>query len=324
MKKKYSILALAVITVILIFGCSRQSSQEYEQANPLFIGGRTSSVGLAYDDSISFARTETPAFRDMSNLYGRARDQSEGQNNPPIVRSSDSIDLNAANPNESERKLVRTANIRMRVENLETADLEIANLLEKYNAYSASSNIDEFHYFYSLRVPSHLYSVFLNDLTSIGRQLSRNENTDDVTLRYYDLEGRLESRRELLRTFQSYLRRANNIEEILSVEARIADLQRDIDNTGTQLRNLGNMVDYATIQLTMHGSVTTISNSGNTFGERIKLLFNGFGSFLSTIAIILLGIIVYGIPSLALLILFYWVFFGKIGLARKLWGLVRK
>jgi alpha-D-ribose 1-methylphosphonate 5-triphosphate synthase subunit PhnG len=84
--------------------------------------------------------------------------------------------------------------------------------------------------------------------------LHRSENAEDVTLQYYDLEGRLNTKRELLKTYQSYLGRAKNIEEIMTVEKQIAELQNEIDWTGTRFRALADTVDYATIRLEISGS----------------------------------------------------------------------
>jgi hypothetical protein len=43
----------------------------------------------------------------------------------------------------------------------------------------------------------------------------------------------------------------------------------------------------------------------------------GFSGYTSTIVVILLGIIVYGIPTIIILFFIYWLFFGKIGLVKK-------
>jgi hypothetical protein len=160
-------------------------------------------------------------------------------------------------------------------------------------------------------------------MSGMGRLIHRTENVEDVTLSYYDLEGRLETKRELLGTFQSYLRRASNIEEILKVEARISELQYDIDATGRQLRYLANRVDYATIELSVLGPATAVSKRGEIFGERIGQMFGGFGGFLSSVAFVIIGIIIYGIPILLLLALFFWLLFGKIGLVKKLWIIIK-
>jgi hypothetical protein len=99
----------------------------------------------------------------------------------------------------------------------------------------------------------------------------------------------------------------------------MADLHHEIDWNGRELRNLANRVDYATIDLTIWGPVTSTPDHGLTLGEKFKELFGAFGGFLSTVAMVLVGIVIYGIPILLLLLLFFWLFFGKIGLIKKLW-----
>ncbi|MDR0321636.1 MAG: DUF4349 domain-containing protein [Treponema sp.] len=313
MKMKLITLTL-IAALFLIFGCSKEAevSRQYDSPSP------------------SLARSATLAgFKDMSNLYGEMAMPEglagvEGQVSPRFrdmeYTSSESEEANFPS---DERKLVKRANVRIRVENLSAASASISALLEEYSGYSASTNIEKNSHYYSLRIPSQYYDVFLAGIDGMGRLLQRHEATEDVTLRYYDLEGRLATKKELLGTFQSYLRRANNIEEILSVERRISELQYDIEGTGIQFRNLANKIDYATIDLSLLGPAATVQKQGMTLGEEIKRLFSGFGGFLSGVLVTILYIVIYGIPLAALLVLCFWLFFGKIGLLRKLWSLVK-
>jgi hypothetical protein len=164
-----------------------------------------------------------------------------------------------------------------------------------------------------------VYKAAVDEINGMGRLMSQSESAEDVTLRYYDLEGRLATKKELLKTFQSYLGKAKNIEEILSVEKRIAELQYEIEGTGKELRNLSDRVDYATIELTVLGPTASSPYRGPTLTDRFNELFGNFGSFLSVMLIILVGIVIFGIPVMLLLILFFWLLFGKIGLLKKLW-----
>jgi len=309
MKMRVMILTM-LAALVLIVGCGRADRNRIEdggESAPLSWEG----TGYMSEEAAVDYRAAPAAYMDMSNLLGQAIDK------PSLPDTSNS----AAMP-EDTRKLVKRASISIRVEDLEKADISITELLKNFNGYSASTNVREYEYSYSLRVPAPQFDVFLSEIGGMGKLIYRTESTEDVTLQFYDLEGRLESRRELLRTFQSYLRRANNMDEILTVETRIADIQREIDNTGTKLRNLTDRIDYATIELRIQGPVTSAKYKGVTFGDKIKQLFGGFGDFLSSTAVVLLGIIVYGVPILALLALLFWVLFGKIGLLKKLWRLV--
>jgi hypothetical protein len=161
----------------------------------------------------------------------------------------------------------------------------------------------------------------LADLIGMGKLLRRSESAEDVTLKYYDLEGRLATKRELLKTFQSYLGKAGNIEEIMTVEQKIAELQQDIEWTGTQLRNLAHLVDYSTIELEILGPVSVSSYSAPTLGERFGELFGSFGEVASGALVVLVGILIYGVPTLLILAALFWILFGRIGLFRKLWRL---
>ena len=295
--------------VLFAVGCSRKYSPE----GPAGIEGYTSAY-----DSMGYSQFESTS--DFSSKSSRSAAPTSAQ---AVPRESGG-DIGApSNYTDAERKLIKSANVSIRVENIAVADDAVTDMLKKYDAYAASTSIEENSRYYSLRIPAIYYDFFLSETGGLGRLMSRYENTEDVTLRYYDLEGRLATKKELLKTFQAYLGKAKTIEEILSVESRISELQYDIDGTGKQLRNLADKVDYATVDLHLYGPVTASALRGFTFGERVKRLFGGFGGFLSGLAMVLLGIVVYGIPIFLLLCLLFFVFFGKIGLAKKLWKFIK-
>ena len=298
---KISLPLLAVpllAAALLIPGCSRKEAGAAQ-------GFSTSAVkGLAYDNYETilgdFSSAEAPAGEPQ-----RARAMPEADQEDDV-----------------ERKLVKRADISIRVEDMEKADTSLSALMERYGAYAAFTEIGENYLHYSIRVPSISYSAFLDGANSLGKTLRRSESAEDVTLRYFDLEGRLATKRELLKTFQAYLGRARNIEEILSVETRIADLQSEIEGTGKELRNLANRIDFATVDLNISGPVASTPYRGPTLGERTRELFSGFGTFLSTIVVFLTGIVIYGIPILLLVVFFFWLLFGRLGLLKKLWRAV--
>jgi len=293
-----ALLAALSLTLMLTFGCSKRSE-------------RSGLYAAQLERDSAYAMAEEPMTQPAS---ARSRQ---------IFRDGADDASAAGELNTTERKLVKSAYLRIRVENLDAADASITELLQRHDAYAASTVVDENFRTYSLRVPAPRYGIFLAEMNGMGRLLHRSENTEDVTLRYYDLEGRLETKKELLKTFQSYLKTAKTIEEILAVEARISELQYDIEGTGKQLRALANNVDYATIELNLMGPAAAHQNRSETLGERLKRMFGGFVDFLSGVVGAIVGIVIYGIPTLLLVFFFFWLLFGRIGLLRKLWRLVK-
>ena len=221
-----------------------------------------------------------------------------------------------------QRKLIKRADLRIRVEDPAATEKPLADLMEKYNAWPASAGIYENSRSYSIRVPTPSYDMMLTELSSLGKIQRRTENAEDVTLRYYDLESRLATKKELLKTYQEYLGKAQNIDEIMTVESRIADLQEEIDETGTRFRNLSNLIDYSTINLEISGPASVSSYSEPTLGEKLRELFGSFTGVASSALVVLTGIVIYGIPALLAITLLFWILFGRIGLIRKLWRLV--
>jgi hypothetical protein len=221
------------------------------------------------------------------------------------------------------RKLVKNAYLSLRVDDPAATEKPLSELMDKFGAWPASTSIYENSRNYSIRVPSEFYGAMLAELAGLGRITSRTENTEDVTLRYYDLEGRLAVKRELLNTYQSYLGKAKNIDEIMAVESRIADLQQEIDWTGTQLRNLSSLIDYSTVNVEIMGPAGSFY-SKPTLTERFGALFGSFGDVFSAALVVLAGIIMYGVPALLFVVLLFWLLFGRIGLVKKLWRLAAR
>jgi len=219
------------------------------------------------------------------------------------------------------RKLVRRAWLQVRVADTGKAEAAVLSTLARLGGYAASTRADEYSRSLTLRVPAASLDALLASLEPLGTVLSRSENAEDVTLRFYDLEGRLETKRELLATFRGYLSRTRDIKELLDVEARIAELQNEIDWMGSELKGLADLVDYATVDLELVPPPSVSEGFEPGLGERVGEVFRAFSGFLASLAVFLVGLVVYGVPVALLAALLWWLLIGKIGLLRKLWRL---
>ena len=246
-----------------------------------------------------------------SDYYDEAEIQTEEDSAPALASENSAQD----------RKLTKRAYLRLRVEDQAEAEMQLSELMAKYKAWPESSESTDYSLSYLIRVPSPLYDTLLAELVKLGKVIRRTENTEDVTLRYYDLESRLATKRELLKTYQGYLVKAKNIEEIMTVENYISNLQREIDQTGAQFRGLAGQVDYAAINVDISLPPGAASQTKPSLGDKIGALFSSFGGVVSTTLVVLTGILIYGIPAILLIVFIYWLLFGRIGLIKKLFSL---
>jgi hypothetical protein len=254
------------------------------------------------------SQSEIAAYGEMSISYDEQAEKEGADQDAGVV--------------ETGRKLIKSAEIRMRVDNLDEAKKAIEKMLEQYKAYSSNTLVRDNSINYTLKIPVSSYGTVFNNVSGIGKVLYSSENVEDTTIKFYDLESRLGTKEELLITFRSYLRQAKNIDDIMSVERRIAELQQEIDWFGAQLSNLSYLVEYATIDLQLQGPVADSVYYKPGIKERIGELLNSFGEYLATVVVILTGIVIYGIPSLFIVIVLFWLLFGRIGLLKKLWHFV--
>ncbi|GMO53315.1 MAG: hypothetical protein Pg6C_19670 [Treponemataceae bacterium] len=278
--------AAVIAALVCLSGCAKKSAEQGEAFNRAYEPHRAAAFSESYDDS---SPEETPA--------------------PEFA-------------GESGRKLVTAVNMEIRLDDLEAGAAKLGALIKKYGAYASSIRVYDVFRQYSLKVPAARLKQFTDEAMTLGKILNYSETTEDVTLRYVDLESRQRTKTELLKTYQSYLAKAKNIEEILSVESRIADLQAEIDNTGSQFRALNNLIDYSAVDIELLGPVTAFPRGKPSIGERVKELFAGAGGYMSMLVVILLGLVVYGIPALFVILVLYWVLLGKIGVLKKLFRFV--
>ena len=256
-----------------------------------------------------------PAFRNMGSLYGEMSQITESPGSPGENPLEENL------PAENSRKLIKNARIRTKVDNLEEAAANVEAVLERYQGYASNSSAYDASREYTLKIPSGHYETALREFGGIGKITYQSETVEDATLRYYDLDGRLNTRLELLKTFQAYLGKTKTIDEIMTVEKRIAELQQEIDWYGSQLASLSHLVDYATINLELQGPVSESAYYKPSVKDRIAGLFRSFSGVASTALVVLLGIIIFGIPALLIIILLFWILFGRVGLIRRVWRL---
>ncbi|MDR1931104.1 MAG: DUF4349 domain-containing protein [Treponema sp.] len=302
MKIKAALFALPFL--LLLYGCGAKRAAQY---------GAGAAEDSAAAEFASAAEWEGGGFNDS---LAQSREIPENLEDPR--RAAEDV----PRPAEKTRKLIKTADVEIRADRslldeegkFFGAAKKVDQLLDRYGAYSERSVIHEDSLSYRIRVPQNSYETMLSGLSVLGKLSSRVERAEDVSLRYYDLEGRLATKKTLLQTFQSYLGRAQTVEDIMSIETRIAELQNEIDWLGTQLAELSNLTDYAVINLSLYSSQAAASY---TLGDRIAGLFESFGSFASGALVVILGIILFGVPLVLLILLAFWIFFGRLGLLRK-------
>ncbi|GAA2315677.1 hypothetical protein GCM10010149_79400 [Nonomuraea roseoviolacea subsp. roseoviolacea] len=109
------------------------------------------------------------------------------------------------------------------------------------------------------KIPPARYAEVLASLgRDLGKQLSLNQGTEDVTMQVADVNSRLRSAQQALDSLRTLLKKANTIGQVLEVEREIAAREADLESLQAQQKELATQVSMATLTLNVVGPVTVV------------------------------------------------------------------
>lgn len=158
----------------------------------------------------------------------------------------------------TDRKLIKTVNLSIQTKFFDDFSEGIDELVNKYNGYIESSEIDGVDYYYSYRnrhayyvarIPQNKLDEFLNNVNDLGTVSYKSENTEDVTLSYYDSKAQKDALEVEQERLMDILEKSETIEQIIALEQRLSEVRYEINSLGSTLRLLDNKVDYSTVYI---------------------------------------------------------------------------
>ena len=202
----------------------------------------------------------------------------------------------------------------------------VAGWVEKFGGYITSSSISGRYLNVVARIPQSRFNQAFEEGSSLGTLNNRSVSTQDVTEQFFDLFARLETRKILRERLESYLKNAPKIEDMLSIERELNDVQGEIESMEGQFRRLSNQIDFATIYFDASLPPNT-TEQGFTYPNVGKKFSQFWADALEFLASFLVGIfyfVVYAVPFVLAAALLYFICFGRLGLVRKLFALAGK
>jgi len=150
---------------------------------------------------------------------------------------------------------------------------------------------------FRVRVPQAKFSEVIGKFEEIGKPISREMGTEDVTAAVIDLEARITNLRRQELRLGELLSQAKNLDEILRVENELNRIRYQIEQSQSQLKWYQGRVTMATIYLHMSepGAPTTPPVPGADLWYRLWQAFlgtwRGIGRFLEGLVVFVASII---------------------------------
>jgi hypothetical protein len=164
----------------------------------------------------------------------------------------------------------------------------------------------------TLRVPAEKFTSVVADLAKLGKELSREVKTEDVTEQVVDVTSRIATAQASVDRVRALLARATALGEIVSLEAEVAKREAELESLKARLNKLTSLSAMSTITAVFvkeapeerakepdedpSGFLAGLKGGWNSFTSSLEVLLTVLGALLP-------WFIALGVPVLLLVVL---------------------
>lgn len=268
--------ALAACAAVCVLGYGALSTGKLD------IGAR-SSAPVEY--SAASVGAAAPMTADYSLDTGAGTLESSAGNGISTFSADDAVAAEGARSTDS-AKIIYTANLSLESKDydvaraaLDTALAEAGGYMESSSEYSdvgANRSVS-----LTFRVPQENYNSFLDAVSEIGNMTYKNQQADDVTAQYLDVETRLENLKAQRTRLQQLQAQADNLSDLLQIESSLTDVQSQIESWQSQMDWYSDQVEECTVYVSL-SEVKNYSPTDDSFGSRFGSAFaEGWQNFVN-------------------------------------------
>lgn len=294
MKKISLLLAIILTLAIILSGCGSN--------------GGSANMKAEIDMATPGAPMEAPDMNPSVYYGGGIKDGS-------YTESSSDIYNNESN------KIIRRANLTIQSTDFDAAVEALNRLTQENGGYYETAEVESGSYhnqyanrsaYYVVRIPRENFVAFRDGTGGIGHVYNISESTQDVGEAYYDTEARLKTLETKRDRLLALLEKAEKMEDIITLNDALADVQYQIDMHTSTLRKYDSLIGFSTFNIRLHEVQEIIEEPGvkESFGSKflssLKRGFADFGEGLQNFAIWfarnLMGIIIFAVVVVVVVI----------------------
>ena len=181
------------------------------------------------------------------------------------------------------RKWIITIDMNVETEDLDSLMTDLDQKIKALNGYVEDQNIHNGSSYASrryrsanltVRIPDEKVDQFTDEISGLANVVNQNLRREDITLKYVSTSSRVTALETEEARLLELLAKADNMTDLLEIEARLTDVRYELENHASQLRLYDNQIDYATIYLYIDEVQEYTPVEEPTFFERIKTTFS--------------------------------------------------
>lgn len=179
-----------------------------------------------------------------------------------------------------DKKIIKTASLNLEVKDYNTFYSSLREKVKAAGGYIAQEEQTQSDYkienSLTIKVPVDQFDNAIVQLTTTTEKINEKKITSqDVTTEIIDTKSRMEAKKQVRLRYMDLLKQAKNMEEILSVQSEINDIQEEIESAAGRIEYLGHSSTFSTINLTYYQILNSSAKDTDkpSFGKELSSAF---------------------------------------------------
>ena len=285
--KRRELVAVAILTAALcLSGCGGSSLSSQNEAHSY----ASKEAGYAAAES-SAGAYDYDAMSEPAEMEEAAADES-------YEADSGSGSGESALRAQDGQKIVYTASLSLQSLEYEKSAASIRRKIKEAGGFSeAESEYDKDYNWYrytdsssdhtrslsiTARIPSDKFEAFLNSLDGDGKVMSKSVNAENISQVYANKETYKKALEKEQERLLAMMDKAESIDDMIAVESRLSDVERQLNSYKTDLAQMDKAVEYSTVYIDLQEVKRyTETVEKTTFREKVGYAFeDAISSFL--------------------------------------------
>lgn len=291
--KKYRLsLNWFLLLILLLTACSSQNSENKSE------------------DSASTAE-QNVEMAELDSSKAELRDEQS------TIANKENNSNNQSETTENERMVIYNANLSLQVIDYHQVETKIQNKATEVGGYVVESSIynngsDYINGTIIVKIPQSHFQSYIKEVEKNSiKVIEKSVTGNDVTEEFVDLESRLKAKEAVEKRLLTLMDQADKTEDLLKISNDLATVQEEKEQILGRMKYLQNNVDYSTVTIQLEEKLVKVDSikdkdSLNTW-QKAKSQFvstiNGLISFLSDVAVFLIGLSPIIIPIVIIVII---------------------
>ena len=313
--KKKRLMIMGIITSLLLSGCGSSKSSDgsyrnYAAEEPVAEAAESYKGDYDYESYDDYGYEEEMVSEEAYD----GGSESQTQVNEEEVKES-------AESSSNKRMLIKTVHMEVESEDIDSMVKNVEKRVDELGGYVENMSVNNQKYSNSetktaditARVPVEKLDMFVNEVEGQSNVLSRSSNAEDVTLRYVDMQARMDSLQTEYDRISELLKEADSLDNIIELENRLTDIRYEMQSYGAQMKAMKNQATYSTIYLNVKQVIeytpvvvqekTRLERMSDGFIQNCKRVWNGILDFFVGLIVALPVLLVWAV-IITLIVLF--------------------